>query len=189
MSISERNRARHLHRPLADRLLHRARRNRLAEIGCVAIVATRMAPKRAVIWSRSDTRPSLTEKGGSGAHALRTRGAGQRASDRRARLCLVRRTVCRLQDLPEKSGYLVEVADAAVALFRVGREVFAVDNVCPHRDETARLRRPARLRWSTARCTRGASTCGTGACDEFPGVSVRTLSGCTSRATKVQLEL
>jgi nitrite reductase (NADH) small subunit len=99
----------------------------------------------------------------------------------------VRRTVCRLQDLPEKSGYLVEVGDAAVALFRVGREVFAVDNVCPHRDGPLAF---GDLRGCVVYCPLHAwgFDVRTGACDEFPGVSVRTF-GVHVEGDEVQLEL
>jgi len=41
--------------------------------------------------------------------------------------------VCRLEDLPTDGGGLaVPVGRGHVAVFRVGDEVFAVDNSCPH---------------------------------------------------------
>jgi len=41
--------------------------------------------------------------------------------------------VCRLEDLPTDGGGLaVEVGRRHVAVFRVGEELFAVDDSCPH---------------------------------------------------------
>lgn len=45
----------------------------------------------------------------------------------------VRHRVCRLEELPEDRGTLVEVEGQEIALFRRGDEVFALENVCPHR--------------------------------------------------------
>lgn len=36
------------------------------------------------------------------------------------------------QDVPEDEGRLVRVNGQAIALFRVGDEVFAMDDACPH---------------------------------------------------------
>ncbi len=41
---------------------------------------------------------------------------------------------CRLRDLEEGKGRLVEVGEAAVAVFRTRDGVHALDNACPHRD-------------------------------------------------------
>ena len=99
----------------------------------------------------------------------------------------MRRTVCRLRDLPEKSGYLVEVGDVAVALFRVGREVFALDNVCPHRDGPLAF---GDLRQGVVYCPLHAwgFDVKSGRCDEFPGVCVRTFP-VRVEGDEVQLEL
>lgn len=40
--------------------------------------------------------------------------------------------LCALADLPDGRGTIVRAENRAVALFRVGEEVFALDNVCPH---------------------------------------------------------
>jgi nitrite reductase (NADH) small subunit len=85
----------------------------------------------------------------------------------------VRRTVCKLSDLPERSGYLVEVEGEAIALFRVGAEVHAIENTCPHRDGPLAF---GDLRGATVFCPLHAwgFDVRTGACGEFPGVAVRT---------------
>lgn len=41
-------------------------------------------------------------------------------------------TVARVQDIPERSGLCVTVDGEQVALFRVGSEVYAISNICPH---------------------------------------------------------
>jgi len=85
----------------------------------------------------------------------------------------VRRTVCRLSDLPARGGYLVEVGGQAIALFRVGGAVYAIDNVCPHREGPLAY---GDLRGTTVFCPLHAwgFDVRSGACDEFPGVRVRT---------------
>lgn len=40
--------------------------------------------------------------------------------------------LCKLADLPEAQATLVRVKDRGVAVVRLGREVFALDAVCPH---------------------------------------------------------
>ena len=40
--------------------------------------------------------------------------------------------LCAMADLPDGTGHVVRAEDRAIALFRVGEEVFALDNVCPH---------------------------------------------------------
>lgn len=40
--------------------------------------------------------------------------------------------VARFADLPDDGGLCVNVDGRQIALFRVGDEVFAIDNVCPH---------------------------------------------------------
>ena len=42
------------------------------------------------------------------------------------------RTVCKLDDIPAGEGKIVAVGRRIIALFRVGGEVHAVDDVCPH---------------------------------------------------------
>ena len=85
----------------------------------------------------------------------------------------MRRTVCRLSDLPERQGYLVEVDGLAVALFRVGGAVHALENSCPHREGPLAF---GDLRGGTVYCPLHAwpFDVRTGRCDEFPGISVRT---------------
>lgn len=81
--------------------------------------------------------------------------------------------MCRLSDLPARGGYLVEVDGEAIALFRVGDEVHAIDNVCPHRDGPLAY---GDLRGAVVFCPLHAwgFDVRSGACDEFPGVRVRT---------------
>ena len=40
---------------------------------------------------------------------------------------------CRVDELPEGKGRMVEVGGECLALFRSGAEVVALDNECPHR--------------------------------------------------------
>jgi NAD(P)H-dependent nitrite reductase small subunit len=40
--------------------------------------------------------------------------------------------VAELDELPLGSGFRVEVGGRDIALFRVGEEVFAIENECPH---------------------------------------------------------
>ncbi len=83
------------------------------------------------------------------------------------------RTVARLADLPVKRGYLVEVDGLAIALFRVGDAVHAIDNTCPHRDAPLAF---GDLRGHVVYCPlhAWAFDVRTGACDEGPGACVRT---------------
>src|SRR5438094_10665805 len=41
-------------------------------------------------------------------------------------------TVCRVGDVREGEGKAVIVGKKIIALFRVGEQVFAIDDVCPH---------------------------------------------------------
>ena len=41
-------------------------------------------------------------------------------------------TVCKVSELPEGEGKTVEVANKLVAVFRVGDQFHAIDDVCPH---------------------------------------------------------
>ncbi len=45
----------------------------------------------------------------------------------------MRRKVARLSELPQGSGWLVELDGREIALFREGDRVHALDAVCPHR--------------------------------------------------------
>lgn len=40
--------------------------------------------------------------------------------------------VAELGDVPTDTGLVVEVGREEIALFRLGDEVFAIDNMCPH---------------------------------------------------------
>lgn len=40
--------------------------------------------------------------------------------------------LCALTDLPDGRGTIIRAEGRAIALFRVGEAVFALDNVCPH---------------------------------------------------------
>jgi nitrite reductase (NADH) small subunit len=85
----------------------------------------------------------------------------------------VRVTVCRLSDLPAHQGYLVEVAGEAIAVFRVGAEVHAIENSCPHRGGPLAF---GDLRGAAVYCPlhAWAFDVRTGRCDEFPEASLRT---------------
>lgn len=87
----------------------------------------------------------------------------------------MRRTVCRLSDLPADQGHLVEVDGEAIALFRVGDEVLAVENGCPHRGGPLAF---GDLRAGTVYCPLHAwgFDVRTGRCDEFPEASLRTFA-------------
>jgi len=99
----------------------------------------------------------------------------------------VRRTVCRFSDLPDRQGYLVEVAGEAIALFRVGDRVHAIDNTCPHREGPLAF---GDLRGATVHCPLHAwpFDVRTGRCAEFPGVAVRTFP-VHLEGDEVQIEL
>jgi len=80
----------------------------------------------------------------------------------------VRHTVCRLSELPEGRGFLVEVEGEAIALFRIGREVHAIENEGPLAFGD--------LRGATVFCPLHAwgFDVRSGRCDEFPDACVRT---------------
>jgi nitrite reductase (NADH) small subunit len=40
--------------------------------------------------------------------------------------------LCALDDVPSEAGRIIRAENRAIAVFRVGEEVFALDNVCPH---------------------------------------------------------
>jgi NAD(P)H-dependent nitrite reductase small subunit len=40
--------------------------------------------------------------------------------------------VCRLNDIPENGSKVVTLGIDSIALFRVGEDIFAVSDVCPH---------------------------------------------------------
>ena len=86
---------------------------------------------------------------------------------------IVRRAVCRLSQLPEGQGYLVEVDGEGIALFRIGAEVHAIENACPHRNGPLAF---GDLRGCTVFCPlhAWAFDVRTGRCEEFPEASVRT---------------
>src|SRR6516164_7375367 len=42
------------------------------------------------------------------------------------------RTVCKVGDVPEGEGKTVSLGDKLIAVFRVGGEFRAIDDVCPH---------------------------------------------------------
>ncbi len=84
---------------------------------------------------------------------------------------LGRRRVARLDELPEGYGYLVEVDEREIALFRAGDEVHALDAVCPHRGASLAF---GEVREGTVFCPlhAWAFRLEDGACPEFPGVGV-----------------
>jgi nitrite reductase (NADH) small subunit len=42
-------------------------------------------------------------------------------------------TVARVDDVPEEGGGVYQAAGREIALFRIGGQFYALDNVCPHR--------------------------------------------------------
>ncbi len=80
--------------------------------------------------------------------------------------------VCRLADLEEGRGRLVEVGGACLALFRVGDAVYAIDNTCPHREGPLAF---GEVRGTTVHCPVHAwpFDLATGRCLDVPGASVR----------------
>jgi len=85
----------------------------------------------------------------------------------------VRRTVCRVSELLEGHGRLVEIEGEGIALFRVGGEVYAIENSCPHRNGPLAF---GDLRGYTVYCPlhAWAFDVRTGKCEELPDASVRT---------------
>jgi nitrite reductase (NADH) small subunit len=85
----------------------------------------------------------------------------------------VRHHVGSLETLPDGRGSLVEIAGREIALFRRGEEVFALDNVCPHRGAALAF---GDLREDVVFCPLHAWPfhLPTGACPEKPGVCVET---------------
>lgn len=41
--------------------------------------------------------------------------------------------ICKITDLKENKGYRFEIDEEnEIAVFKIGKEIFAVDNICPH---------------------------------------------------------
>ena len=40
--------------------------------------------------------------------------------------------VCALDEVPDNAGRVIRTQGKTIALFRIGEEVFALDNTCPH---------------------------------------------------------
>jgi len=99
----------------------------------------------------------------------------------------VRRTVCRFSHLRDGQGHLVEVDGEDIALFRVGEDVHAIENSCPHRNGPLAF---GDLRGFTVFCPlhAWAFDVRTGLCEEFPGASVRTFP-VHVEGDEVQIEL
>ena len=99
----------------------------------------------------------------------------------------MRVTVCRLSDLPARQGHLVEAGGEAIALFRVGDEVHAIENTCPHRGGPLAF---GDLRGATVYCPlhAWAFDVRSGRCCEFPEASLRTFA-VHVEGDEVQLEL
>jgi nitrite reductase/ring-hydroxylating ferredoxin subunit len=45
---------------------------------------------------------------------------------------LTEHTIARVKDLKENKGFLVKVDGEEISLFKIGRDIFAIGNVCPH---------------------------------------------------------
>ncbi len=80
---------------------------------------------------------------------------------------------CALAELPRGTGCLVELEGEAVALFRLGDEVYALDNACPHRGAPLAH---GEVRGSTVYCPvhAWAFDVRSGACEEAGGARHRT---------------
>ena len=85
----------------------------------------------------------------------------------------MRLTVCRLEDLRGDRGRLVEVLGEEVVLFRVGEEIYAVENTCPHRGGPLAF---GEQKGSTVFCPlhAWAFDVRTGRCAEFPEAQLKT---------------
>lgn len=81
--------------------------------------------------------------------------------------------MARLDELPERAGWLVTVGDRELALFRLGGRVYALDNECPHRGAALAF---GEVHGEELRCPLHAWPfhIPSGACPEFPGVAVAT---------------
>lgn len=81
----------------------------------------------------------------------------------------------------------MEAAGEAIALFRVGDEVHAVESTCPHRGGPLAF---GELRGATVFCPlhAWAFDVRTGRCDEFPEASLRTFA-VHVEGGEVQIEL
>lgn len=84
----------------------------------------------------------------------------------------MRHRIARLEDLPDGHGWLVEVEGQEIAVFRRGESVSALENVCPHRGGPLAF---GDVRGGLVYCPLHAwgFELDTGACPEFPGVTVR----------------
>lgn len=82
------------------------------------------------------------------------------------------RTVCRLDELEDGRGRVVEVDGLELAVFRRGEEVYAVENSCPHRGGPLAF---GDLRGVTVYCPLHAwpFDLRSGRCLEFPDAPVR----------------
>jgi len=95
--------------------------------------------------------------------------------------------VCRLSDLADGTARVVDVAGTEVAVFRVGEDLFAIENSCPHRGGPLGH---GDLRGRTVFCPVHAWPFDlvTGRCLEFPDVAVRRFA-VRVRGDEVRVEL
>jgi nitrite reductase [NAD(P)H] small subunit len=99
----------------------------------------------------------------------------------------MRRKVARLSELPEASGWLVEVDGREIALFRQGDRVHALDAVCPHRGACLAF---GEVRGGVVHCPLHAwpFRLDDGACPDEPGAQV-AVHAVTVEGGDVYLEL
>jgi nitrite reductase/ring-hydroxylating ferredoxin subunit len=99
----------------------------------------------------------------------------------------MRRRICRLSELEEGRGRLFEVDGRSLAVFRVGGEVMAVDDECPHRGGSLAF---GDLQGKTVYCPMHAwpFDLRTGHCLDVPGAEVRT-HGVHLVGDEVEIEL
>jgi nitrite reductase (NADH) small subunit len=99
----------------------------------------------------------------------------------------MRHAVCMLEDLADGRGALFQVAGEAVALYRVGDRVFALANVCPHREGPLAF---GDLRGGVVYCPVHAwpFDLASGRCLDHPGAAVRVFP-VSVEGGEVQIEL
>jgi nitrite reductase (NADH) small subunit len=97
------------------------------------------------------------------------------------------RVVCRVSELVEGQGRVVEVDGLEIAVFLVGDRVYALENACPHRGGPLAF---GDVRGTTVHCPLHAwpFDLGSGGCREHPDRPARALPA-RVRGDEVRVEL